>query len=124
MMAHRPNIRAAFVDLAAVSSAILADRSTLVVAGQRPEDTVELLGADWLLAMPHQDLVHRGHLEHLIRAFPANPWATNGPVMPRNNRLQPDSTGIETDGKSPLKWLWQAKYRLPERKAPTGIEPV
>jgi hypothetical protein len=44
--------------------------------------------------------------------------------MPRNNRLQPEPTGFEEPLERPFKPHQQATYRLPERKAPTGIEPV
>lgn len=40
-----------------------------------------------------------------LSASSTKPWATNGPVVPRNNRFQPDSAGIESAGKSPFKRL-------------------
>lgn len=50
--------------------------------------------------------------------------ATNGPVLPRNNRLEPESAGFDGPLERHLKPLQQAIYRLPKQEAPTGIEPV
>src|SRR5436190_12285859 len=51
-------------------------------------------------------------------------WASRGPVRHPNSRFQLESAGFGLRPERPLKPLWQAENRLPEAKAPTGIEPV